>query len=230
MTSPPKPQSSPNEEGRSLEAALSALPIFPLPQVVLFPEAVLPLHVFEPRYRAMLAHCLATHGALAIAQVISGEDEHGRPRIAPVAGGGIIVEHQALADGRSNIVVLGKARLALEELDPDDSRPYRVARAHILEDAKVTVAEHDRTALVAAATMFATEVKKHDPHFAFRVPAMLDTAHLADLCAFQLVVDAGARQRVLDELDPRARVRMVLRQLALQHGAMMRDGGDRVLN
>ena len=215
---------------RSLEAALSAIPIFPLPQVVLFPEAVLPLHVFEPRYRTMLQECLATHGALVVAQVIAGEDEHGRPRIAPIAGGGIVVESQSLPDGRSNIVVLGQARLSLDELDPDDSRPYRMARATVLEDLDVRVPDHDRAALVAAATMFAAEIKKHDPLFTFRMPATLDAAHLADLCAFQLVIDAATRQAVLDELDPRVRVSLVLSQLALQHGAMMRTDGDRVLN
>ena len=120
-------------KARSLVDALSAIPVFPLRQVVLFPEAMLPLHVFEPRYRAMLKDCLATHGALVIAQIINGEDEHGRPRIASIAGGGIVVEHQALADGRSNIVVLGQARLELEELEPDESRPYRMARATILD-------------------------------------------------------------------------------------------------
>jgi hypothetical protein len=87
------------------------------------------------------------------------------------------------------------------------------------------VAEHDRVALVAAATMFVTEVKKHDPHFTFRLPATPDAAHLADLCAYQLVVDAATRQTILDELDPRARVSLVLSQLALQHGAMLRGGG-----
>lgn len=214
----------------SLEDALSAIPVFPLPQVVLFPDAVLPLHIFEPRYRAMLAHCLATHKALVIAQLIGGEDEHGRPRIAPIAGGGIVIEHQPLADGRSNIVILGKARLELHELEPDESRPYRVARAKILEDRCVAVADNDRTALLAAASMFAAEVKKHDPHFSFRMPTDADAGRIADQCAFHLVVDAGARQSMLDELDPRVRVDMVLNQLALQHGAMMRTDGERVLN
>ena len=217
-------------EHASLEAALDAIPIFPLPQVVLFPEAVLPLHVFEPRYRKMIHDCLATHGALVIAHIVGGEDEHGRPRIAPIAGGGIVIEDQTLPDGRSNIVVLGKARLRLEELDPDDARPYRMARATVLEDLDTRVPDHDRVALVAAATMFATEVKKHDPHFSFRMPTTIDAAHIADLCAFQLVVDARTRQLILDELDPRVRVSLVLNQLALQHGAMMRSDGDRVLN
>ena len=105
-----------------------------------------------------------------------------------------------------------------------------MARATVLQDLDVRVAELDRVALVAAATMFAVEVKKHDPHFAFRMPATLDAAHVADLCAFHLVVDAATRQAVLEELDPRARVSLVLNQLALQHGAMMRNDGDRVLN
>lgn len=215
---------------RSLEAALSSIPIFPLPQVVLFPEAVLPLHVFEPRYRTMLEECLATHGALVIAQLVRGEDEHGRPRIAQIAGGGVVAQAESMPDGRSNIVVLGQARLKLDELAPDASRPYRVARATVLEDLDVRVPDRDRAALVAAATMFATEVKKHDPQFSFRLPATLDTAGVADLCAFQLVVDAAVRQAVLDELDPRARVSLVLAQLALQHAAMMGSDGDRVLN
>lgn len=221
MTSPP-----------SFLDALDRIPIFPLPQVVFFPEAVLPLHVFEPRYRVMLRDCLTTHGAMAIVQVLPGEDDQGRPRIAEIAGGGIVVEHQPLGDGRSNIVVVGKARLRLHEIDQDDATvPYRIARATVLEDRVVVVPEHDRTALVAAATMFAAEVKKHDPHFTFKLPKALEAPHLADLCAFQLIVDASARQAVLDELDPRVRVSMVLDQLALQHGAMMKtDGDDRVLN
>ena len=216
-------------EDVDFEKALAAIPIFPLPQVVLFPEAILPLHVFEPRYRAMVQHCMATHGAMVIAQVIPGEDEHGRPRISPVAGGGIVIEHQPLADGRANIVLRGRARLRLEELDPEDSRPFRMARATVLEDMSVSVRQNDHTALVAAATMFASEVKKHDPSFTFRLPALLDASRVADLCAFQLVVDAGVRQAVLDELDPRVRVEMVLGQLALQHGAMINTDKNRVL-
>ncbi len=215
--------------GADFEKALTAIPIFPLAQVVLFPEAILPLHVFEPRYRAMVQHCMATHGAMVVAQVIPGEDEHGRPRISPVAGGGIVIGYQPFADGRANIVLRGRSRVRLEELDPDDSRPFRMARATVLEDMPVSVRQNDRTALVAAAAMFASEVKKHDPSFTFALPPSLDASRVADLCAFQLVVDAGVRQALLDELDPRVRVEMVLGQLALQHGAMISTDKNRVL-
>lgn len=212
----------------TLEDALSAIPLFPLPHVVLFPDAALPLHVFEPRYRKMLADCLATHRALAITQILAGEDEWGQPNIAMVAGGGLVMEHQPLVDGRSNILVVGKARLRLEEIPPDPASPlpYRRARATIVANEDVPVPETDRTALVAAATMFASEVKKHDPFFTFKLPASTDAAQIADHCAYQLVVDAAARQAILEELDPKKRVEMVLNQLALQHGAMMKTDDD----
>lgn len=215
-----------------LAGALAAIPVFPLPQVVLFPGALLPLHIFEPRYRAMLADCLATNRVLAIAQLLSGEDEHGRPAVARVCGGGIIVRHQPLPDGRSNILVLGKARLHLDEIAVEEPPryPYRRARARLLEQKDAPVSETDRAALIAAATMFAAEVKKHDPQFSFGVPQTTDAATIADLCAFQLVIDPAARQAILEELDPRARVVMVTSQLALQHGAMMREDPGKVLN
>jgi ATP-dependent Lon protease len=217
------------------EAALADVPVFPLPHVVLFPEAMLPLHIFEPRYRAMLADCLEAGGAIVIAQV----DRSGG-RIAEVAGAGVIVKHQSLPDGRSNIVVAGSARVRLDELvgEIPPRYPYKRARATRLQELDVDVNEAEYTALLAAATMFTSEVKKHDPSFTFRMPnarareegGKARAGVLADACAFQLVVDAGVRQAILEELDPRVRVRMVTDQLALQHGAMLSETNDAVLN
>lgn len=213
----------------TLDDALSAIPIFPLPHVVLFPEANLSLYVFEPRYRRMLADCLASHRAIAIAQILAGEDRWGQPRIAAISGGGVVVEHQPLGDGRANIVVAGQQRLLLDEIPPgeDPKLPYRRARARVLADTGGAVSSNDRTALASAATMFASEVRRHDPTFAFKIPPSLDAGQLADVCAFQLVVDAAARQALLEALDPRERVQMLLAQLALQQAAML-PPADRV--
>src|SRR5438309_1261471 len=87
---------------KDLAPALDALPIFPLPQTVLFPGALLPLHVFEPRYRVMVKDCLLTHKAMAVALIgaTSERDGNRHPRIEAVAGIGVIVDHVQLADGR----------------------------------------------------------------------------------------------------------------------------------
>lgn len=200
-----------------LAAALEELPLFPLPEVVLFPRALLPLHVFEPRYRAMLKDSITHHGALAIVQLTpdaapaSGDAQ---PPIARIAGAGLVIEHTPLPDGRSNIVLLGMHRVRLEELPFEG--PYRRARATILEDDNEVVPERDVAALLQMATSFATEVKRRDPNFSFRLPEVPSPGALADLCAFHLVISGEVRQAVLEELDPYRRVKRVLEAISLQ--------------
>jgi len=197
--------------------SLAALPLFPLPQAFLFPGALLPLHVFEPRYRAMLRDCLAGHRHMAIAQII-GTESDGAPRIAGVAGLGVIVEHQTLPDGRSNLLLQGCGRVRLHELPFRE--PYRRARAELLTDDSVKIPEHDKVALVQAAAGFAQEIKRHDPDFKLHLPPKADAGRLADLCAHQLIIDTELRQRLMETTDPGARVRMVTQGLARQSGAI----------
>ncbi len=214
-----------------MEEALSELPIFPLPQVVLLPGARLPLHIFEPRYRTMLRDCLAGHRMMAIA-VLSppalAPPNAAHPPIARVAGVGTIVEHEPLSDGRSNILVIGQARVLLDELP--FAPPYRRAHATVLADRPIAVPEHEKVALVSAATAFASEVKRHDPTFHLRLPRQLDAGALADACAHQLVIDPEVRLRMLEETNPRERVRVVIAELARQQGALGRSGGGGVPN
>jgi Lon protease-like protein len=216
------------ERPEDLERALEDLPIFPLPGVVLFPRALLPLHVFEPRYRAMVEHCLATNRAMAIALVPDPDDRDGtgEPRIAKVAGVGIIVEHQAMPDGRSNILVQGKARVSLDERP--STTAFRRAKATLLPDVMSPVPSADRTALVAAATSFAGELHKRDD-FSFALPPSAGVESIADLCAQHLVADAATRQALLEERDVGKRVRRVIAELAMQHRALL-GGRPSMLN
>ncbi len=204
----------------SLEAALAALPLFPLPQVVLFPRAMLPLHVFEPRYQKMVSDCMETHGAMAVVLVQDPHlvDARGHPKLTNVAGAGIVVEHQSLPGGRSNLLLAGQARVRLDELPFEP--PYRRARATILEDITTSVSSSDLTALAHTATSFAAEVKKRDPSFTFHFQPNLPPGALADVCTHHLIIDIEARQRVLEELDIRNRVQLVTRELASQNAAL----------
>lgn len=212
----------------AIDAALGALPLFPLPQAVLFPGAVLPLHVFEPRYKAMIRDCLATHRALAIVQITDPgrRDEHGHPAIAKVAGAGVIVDHAELSEGRYNILVRGQARVRLDELPFEP--PYRRARATVLPVGVEAASERDVSAMISNAAAFVALVRDRDHEFEFRLPRGALPGALADICAHHLVIDAGERQSILETLDLRERVLRVTEILALQRLALSK--GDRDLN
>ena len=199
------------------------LPVFPLPQAVLFPGALMPLHVFEPRYRQMTKDVLDTHGVMAIAHILEGSppDADGHPAIAVVAGVGVIVESQQLPDGRYNILLEGRARVHLTELP--FVPPYRRARGELLEDRHVEVSTVDHTSLVAIANAFTSFVQARDPNFHFTLPPSLPAGKIADLCAHHLILDAKERQKILENLDPAARVRTVADLLAMQLAVFKRE-------
>jgi Lon protease-like protein len=106
---------------------VNRVPLFPLPNVVLFPDVPLPLHVFEPRYRALVADALGSHRTVGIAVLKPGyeADYHGRPPIYPIGCSGTIVQEERLEDGRFNIVLQGRERFRVVE--EQGGGPYRLA-------------------------------------------------------------------------------------------------------
>jgi ATP-dependent Lon protease len=207
--------------GENLDEALHDVPVFPLPQVVLFPRALLPLHIFEPRYRAMLKDCVAGAGLLVMALLEDGpEDAAGQPPMARIAGLGSIVERHTLPDGRSNVVLLGRGRVRIEELP--FVAPYRRARATVLREDTSGVTQADRLSLVHAATAFVGEIQRRDPKFAFHLPPQAEPGTMADLCAHHLILDPLRRQAILEELRVAERVRLVLAELMTQQATLGR--------
>jgi Lon protease-like protein len=115
--------------------------IFPLGEVVLFPDTLLPLHIFEPRYRKMLADSLAGDRLIGMVLIRSG-DAAGTPDVYPVGCAGRIVRHEPLPDGRSFIVLRGDVRFRIRR-ELTVSEPYRVVEPQTLYEAPV-LAEHMR--------------------------------------------------------------------------------------
>lgn len=102
------------------------IPLFPLPGVVLLPGALLPLHIFEPRYRAMVADALVGEKTIGMAMIQPGRElDDPTPEIFTVGGAGRIVESETLPDGRYNIVLEGEFRYRVLQESPPS--PYRVA-------------------------------------------------------------------------------------------------------
>jgi ATP-dependent Lon protease len=108
------------------------LPVFPLP-LVLFPGVPLPLHIFEERYRRMLADVRASNNLFGLSYFDPNSSAGTRPPEGHVGCATEVVEAQAMPDGRSNILTLGLVRYRLDEYVERDE-PYLVARVEFFED------------------------------------------------------------------------------------------------
>jgi Lon protease-like protein len=194
-----------------MAAPLVIVPIFPLPDVTFFPHTLMPLHVFEARYRVLVIDALERDRRLAVMRLQPGYEATyaGKPPVHAVGGLGEIVSCERLATGRYNILLRGECRVRLEQELPTDTL-YRVVRARRLADAEPA---GDATPALARIRASCRELLG-----ALSRPAdLLDTALaegqaagvIADRVAAAVLPEADLRQRLLETLDVDARVASV---------------------
>ncbi len=137
------------------------IPLFPLPNVVLFPGVYLPLHIFEPRYRAMVVDALDGDRLIGMVLLRPGfeQDYEGRPPVFDVGCAGVITHHERLQDGRFNIVLQGTERFRIE--DEDHSRPYRIGRVESLAESASTPPLEVRSIRQRLESLVTVMVEKH---------------------------------------------------------------------
>ena len=200
------------------------MPIFPLPEMVLFPGVTASLHIFEPRYRLMLQDALASgSGMIVLAHLHpDGGGNEMQPQVYTVATLGKVVDHRALPDGRSNISLQGMHRVELHELP--FRAPYRKADLVVLHDQGRPITEAEETALRSGVLAFSRELKKRAARFTFSLPPTMSGARLIDECASHLVLDPRARQEMLEELDVSKRLARTLDVLASQVASLQVEG------
>lgn len=197
------------------------LPIFPLPEVVFFPETILPLHVFEPRYRAMIADCLAGDRWLAVVMLRPGwdKDYEGRPPVHEVAGAGEIIQAEALADGRFNILLDGRMRVRIVREEPPDERPYRTVHAQRVEDRGPVPGDrafHERMRELrqAHARLLVALGQSHADVVGRLTVAGASPGAVIDRIVSAVVPEARVRQRVLETVDLSERLDLAVGALA----------------
>jgi uncharacterized protein len=209
----------------ALSGSKVEVPIFPLPKLVLFPGTLLPLHIFEPRYRNMLSDALLGEQRLiAVAQLKPGWEQRKDTRPPPIydiAGIGKIAAHTHNEDGTYDIVLEALARVRLQELEPAGLL-YRRASATVLRERtpKDEVRSSEVTALLALASRIAGIVQRALPGFSLQATQDDSPAVLSDRIADQFVLAPAARQDLLETLDVSSRIRSLMVQLAQLHLAL----------
>ncbi len=192
------------------------LPLFPLPNVVLFPSVFLPLHIFEPRYRDMVADALSSDRLIGMVLLKPGweHDYEGRPPVFPVGCSGVITHVEQLSDGRYNIVLRGVERFRI--VKEDHARAYR--RAAVEPVAECAPRAEDRPAIerqrARLEEMLAPAVEKAgaDP----RMPSGMADEDLVNALAQYLDLEPLEKQALLEQRDLRARAESLVELLEMK--------------
>lgn len=201
--------------------ALSGFPghvrLFPLPNLVMFPNTVVPLHIFEPRYRLMLEDALSTDRFIAISLLGEGweTDYYGRPPLRRVGCVGKVVQEEALPGGRYNIMLEGLMRARIDR--EHHHQPYRIADVTLLEDLPLAAGDDGdwrrRFGLLCSGTLGASQ-----PTVSKAIESLLDSSLpmnvVADIITAGLPLEPDQKQQVLETTETSSRITMVMGHLA----------------
>jgi ATP-dependent Lon protease len=196
--------------------------LFPLPNLVMFPHVVQPLHVFEPRYCELLEDALATDNLIAMALLQPGweQDYEGRPPLEDVVCVGRVVSHARLPENRHNLLLLGLARARITHELPATTS-FRRARVKVLADKEASSQAQERDlARTHLVDLFRQLVPGAEAQQQLDnlLSQDMELGRLADIVAFTTGLDCRIKQRLLAEtnVDRRAAALTAALQEALK--------------
>jgi uncharacterized protein len=192
------------------------LPLFPLPNVVLFPNVFLPLHIFEPRYRQMVADAIRGDRMIGMVLLRPGwqQDYDGRPPVYPVGCSGVITHLEKLPDGRYNIVLRGLERFRI--VREDHTLSYRRGVVESLAERPITT--DDRAAVrrlrakLEAILAASHEAKVPDP----KIPSAMGDEDLVNALAQYLDLEPLEKQALLEHHCLRSRAESLVERLEIK--------------
>jgi Lon protease-like protein len=206
--------SKPFDVREQLAAFTGWAPLFPLPDVVHFPHLLLPLHIFEPRYRQMAGDALSGDRMIAMALLKPGADaSEESPPIHDIVCLGRVTAEQQTADGRYYLVLQGLSRARVVREEPS-GRPYRIADLELHPDPETVFSsaadDAQRRRLIGA---FKRLFPRHDLDRILRraIDEAVPLGILCDVLADAMSLNAQLAQRVLSEINLNQRCRLVLR-------------------
>ena len=201
-----------------LPETLAELPLFPLHQAVLFPGMLMPLHVFEPRYRAMIADALNTDNLIGVVMLQEGADPMAaQAPIHPVACAGRIVHDEKLDNGRYNILVHGIDRVRLNAelpLTPGGYRRFDISPFGPPSPDCVAAAQSELVRLQSCILSLRSAIGQRDQQLVEVLSSTADPLALADILSAVMVNEPHDRQALLELGDLKRRLGMLIDLLA----------------
>jgi len=197
----------------NLENFSGIVPLFPLSSVVFFPNTLLPLHIFEPRYREMVTSALKSEKIIGMALLRPGWESnyYGNPGIYDVIGMGRIVSSDMLDDGKINIVLYGLKRARIVEVV--NELPYREARISILENQFDEGGESLRTIIEELVNKWNLYLDDKQKSHRINVNTKLPLENLTDALGSLIFPNVFDKQTLLEETNVENRAHIIISDL-----------------
>jgi ATP-dependent Lon protease len=192
--------------------------LFPLPNLVMFPRVVQPLHVFEPRYCDLLEEAMATDQLITMALLKPGweQEYEGRPPLEPIACIGRVVTHTRLPDNKHNVLLIGLQRARIVYELPV-SAAFRRARVELLHDELNTAFAAERAELRSQLIDLFRQVMPRNEQVEEQLNQLLgqelDLGLLTDIIAFTAGFEPALKQKLLAETNVDQRTMLLVRSL-----------------
>jgi Lon protease-like protein len=192
------------------------VPLFPLPNVVFFPNSLLPLHVFEPRYRQMVDDIIGSERIIGMVLLKPGweKDYYGNPEIFNIACMGKIVSIEEMNEGKSNIVLYGLKRIKINDIV--NEIPYRVASVNVLEDVHYQNEEVYQKRLVELISKWNSILGDEQKSHKINIDTTMSIENLTDVLTPSIISNVYQRQELLEEINILKRAERILEQLEIK--------------
>lgn len=203
-----------SEERSKLDHFSGMARLFPLPNLVLFPNVVQPLHIFEPRYRQLMADALAGDRLIGMGlfDPTAGIQISGLPVIHPVICLGTIFREERMPDGRFNLLLQGVARARIVEELPS-GKLYREARVELLQEIPAASADQEeelRNTLMERVSAWFHHQPAAQTQLKKLFKGSLTLGMLCDVLGFALPLQLELKQELLEMVDIEDRANMLL--------------------
>lgn len=197
----------------SLDGFSGNVPIFPLSDVVLFPSILLPLHIFEDRYKKMLEDALANEKLISMVLLKPGWEKnyHDNPDVFDTSCLGRIISTEHFKDGRSNIILYGLKRVRILRFIESDH--YRVAKVDIIKEKHDDREEIYRKHIDDLLLKWNASINEEQRSHKIEINTKISLDKLTDILSIIIVTNVFERQRLLEEIDPLKRAEFLINYL-----------------
>lgn len=197
----------------NLDEFSGVIPLFPLSTVVFFPNTLLPLHIFEPRYKQMINDVIDKEKIIGMALFKPGwgDDYYGNPDVFETVGMGRIVSSEKFEDGRINIVLYGLRRVKI--VDIVEEKPYRLAKVQIIEDLHSTNEEILRAHIAELVDRWNLLIDGTNDSHKIKINTSLPLDSLTDALGTLIFSNVFDKQCLLEEPSVENRAKILINDL-----------------